>query len=250
MVSPARSAVPGRGKVSEMSDKVVFVDAGRYFGPQGVPKNKLGIDDPAQYAEAVAAKVAEKRAEIAEVGGLGGNYRLAHVRQFHERLFSDVFDWAGNTRDVEIEDPRFVRLADFEKESEFIFLRLENEEYFKGLEKADVADRLAYYVKEVYRLHPFVAGEREAVTSFFCQMLGRLRYAFKIDDVPDDELYAALDKGLNDDLAPLTSLFEGLLEKQKRKREKPIGPPEAANSGISIHLSNRFFIYISSKEYI
>lgn len=196
-----------------------YVNAGKYCAGS-VPANKLGATDMDSFKAAVAEKLAAKQQELAEIGGLGGSYKLDHLCAFHKFLFGDVFDWAGQVRDVDISDSRFVKAADIEKEAELVFLRMENEEYFKGLEIPDMAERISYYTKEIDRLHPFVYGTKEAVFTFFKQVLGRIRYNIAYESVPEEQWEAARDAGLNDDLSKYEEIYKAIITKVPREKKK------------------------------
>lgn len=164
--------------------------------------------------------MAKKQAELAETGGLGGNYRLEHFQKFHEFLFEDVFDWAGQVRTVDIDDPRFTKAADIVEEAKVVFLRLENEDYFHGLEHDDIADRISYYTREIDRLHPFGYGTKETLFVFFKQVLGRLRYNVNYETVPEDRWEEARAAGMDDDLSKYNEIYKEIIVKIPREKKK------------------------------
>ncbi len=117
-------------------------------------------------------------------------------------------------------DPRFVKVADLVKEAELVFLRMENEDYFKGLEIPDMADRMAYYTREIDRLHPFVYGTKETLFVFFKQVLGRMRYNVAYENVPEDAWDEARDAGLSGDLSKYMGIYETIITKIPREKKK------------------------------
>lgn len=64
-------------------------------------KNKIGITDPEKFAE-VEYRIAYARDVelIREI--LPGEYNLQHFQRFHWWLFRDIYDWAGQSRTVNI----------------------------------------------------------------------------------------------------------------------------------------------------
>ena len=198
-----------------------YVNADKYCAPgKAVPANKLGAEDTESLRSAVAEEIAARQAELAEIGGLGGSYKLDHLCAFHKFLFGNVFDWAGEVRDVDMSDPRFVKAADLEDEARLVFLRMENEDYFKGLEIPDMADRLAYYTREIDRLHPFVYGTKEALFVFFKQVLGRMRFNVAYESVSEDDWNEARDAGLNGDLSKYMGIYGTIITKIPREKKK------------------------------
>ncbi|GAA2660767.1 hypothetical protein [Streptomyces vastus] len=72
-----------------------------YVQPNGVLRNRLGITDAATLATAEADIT---RARILQVDEHPppGDFDLAHLRRFHASIFSDLYDWAGELRTVDI----------------------------------------------------------------------------------------------------------------------------------------------------
>ena len=66
-----------------------------------VLKNKLGIKDQALLDEAEADYVVYRLKEIA-LNKLPGDYHTEHFFQMHEYIFQDIFEWAGQPRNISI----------------------------------------------------------------------------------------------------------------------------------------------------
>jgi len=67
-------------------------------------RNRLGITDAKELRAVEARIVAVRDVEILRTT-LPGEYNLEHLKSFHRRLFGDVYDWAGETRTVDIGKP-------------------------------------------------------------------------------------------------------------------------------------------------
>jgi cell filamentation protein len=67
----------------------------------GVLRNRLGITDPNELEVAEADFSAVRLAGLQQ-RPLPGDYDLAHMQRFHERIFGDVYPWAGQLRTVVI----------------------------------------------------------------------------------------------------------------------------------------------------
>lgn len=66
-----------------------------YLNPaSGVLRNRLGITDAGELAQAEAALSASRIVDL-ERCRLPGPYDLAHLRAFHRLILGDVYDWAG-----------------------------------------------------------------------------------------------------------------------------------------------------------
>lgn len=67
----------------------------------GVLRNRFGISDQAELDRVEATFAAVRSYELA-VSPVRGEFDLAHLQQIHQRVFGDVYDWAGKIRSVDI----------------------------------------------------------------------------------------------------------------------------------------------------
>ncbi len=73
-----------------------------YVDPvSGVLRNRLGITEAEELGVAEADLSAVRLAGLRQ-RPLPGDYDLGHLRRFHERIFGDVYPWAGELRTVVI----------------------------------------------------------------------------------------------------------------------------------------------------
>lgn len=73
-----------------------------YLDPaSGTLRNKLGITDPTKLSNFERDASALRQASMI-ANPVGGKLDFDHFKAVHERLFQDVYDWAGQTRTVEI----------------------------------------------------------------------------------------------------------------------------------------------------
>ena len=96
--------------------------------------NKLHIHDEAalQEAEALATYVNASKLEQCPLEGV---FDFAHYKAIHQFLFSDLYDWAGQIRMVNIskKGTDFCPAGEIEPQAKLIFDRLKEQDYFKGL---------------------------------------------------------------------------------------------------------------------
>lgn len=96
--------------------------------------NKLHIHDEAalQEAEALATYVNASKLEQCPLEGV---FDFAHYKAIHQFLFSDLYDWAGQIRTVNIskKGTDFCPAGEIEPQAKLIFDRLKEQNYFKGL---------------------------------------------------------------------------------------------------------------------
>lgn len=68
----------------------------------GVLRNHLGITEQAALDKAESSLSFLRAAELREQP-IQGNFDLRHLQAIHQRLFGDVYEWAGQLRSVEIQ---------------------------------------------------------------------------------------------------------------------------------------------------
>ena len=134
-----------------MKSGAIFVAAPRmsrysandpYLDPAfGVLRNRFGLTDEAALEEAEAACVATRSYELAR-SPLEGGFDLLHLQAIHRYLFSDVYEWAGQLRTIDISEggSHFAHHAHIENAAAPLFLHLAREQHhLAGLAPASSA---------------------------------------------------------------------------------------------------------------
>jgi cell filamentation protein len=131
----------------------------RYEYPNGVLRNKFGITDGTQLAQVEASYTLLRIAELANQP-IAGPFDLARLQTIHRYLFQDVYDWAGEIRQVEISkgNSQFAYVAYILSNAQKLFAQLAQEHDLRGLPDDQFARRAAYYLGEINVLHPFREG--------------------------------------------------------------------------------------------
>ncbi|MFB5950207.1 putative adenosine monophosphate-protein transferase Fic [Klebsiella pasteurii] len=171
-----------------------------------VMRNRLGIRQ-AQRLEQAAWELTALRAASIELGPLVRG--LPHLCAIHRQLYQDVFDWAGQLREVDIYqgDTRFCHFAYIEKEGNALLQDLEEESYLVGLALDKFIERLAHYYCEINVLHPFRLGNGMAQRIFFEQLAIHAGYTLDWRDIAVDAWNQANQSGAMGDLSPLRTIF-------------------------------------------
>lgn len=164
--------------------------------------SRLDILEPHAQDETIAQHV-----ETIELGPL--HRGLPWLCVIHQQLFQDVFDWAGELRDVDISkgETRFCHFEYIENEGNDLMQELEDEHYLVGLGKTEFVNRLAHYYCEINVLHPFFVGSGRAQRVFFEQLVIHAGYVLDWSDVEPGEWQAANQAGVLGDLTQLTEIF-------------------------------------------
>ena len=92
-----------------------------------------------------------------------GSFDFKHLKDIHQFIFQDIYDWAGTVRIVDIaKGNMFCNVKFIDSQAEEIFLKLKKEKHLSGFSEEDFIKRLAYYFSEINALHPFREGNGRA----------------------------------------------------------------------------------------
>lgn len=171
-----------------------------------IMRNRLNIRQQ-QRLEQAAYEMTALRAATIELGPLVRG--LPHLRTIHRQLYQDIFDWAGQLREVDIYqgDTPFCHFAYIEKEGNALMQDLEEEGYLVGLEKAKFVERLAHYYCEINVLHPFRVGSGLAQRIFFEQLAIHAGYQLSWQGIEKEARNQANQSGAMGDLTALQMIF-------------------------------------------
>lgn len=172
-----------------------------------VMRNRLGIH-LFFFKQKTAYEMTALRAATIELGPLVRG--LPHLCAIHRQLYQDIFDWAGQLREVDIYqgDTRFCHFAYIEKEGNALMQDLEEEGYLVGLAHEKFVERLAHYYCEINVLHPFRLGSGLAQRIFFEQLALHAGYALSWQGIAVDTWKQANQSGAMGDLSALRAIFQ------------------------------------------
>jgi cell filamentation protein len=137
------------------------VAADPYLDPvSGVLRNRLGLTNAQQLAQAEAALAAAAEIRLFEEGLALGHHDFAHLRAIHRHLFGRLYDWAGEIRTVNIVkgDTVFALAQWIEPQGEQIFADLAAHRFLRGLDRDDFILGAAGLLSDLNALHPFREG--------------------------------------------------------------------------------------------
>ena len=121
------------------------------------------------------------------------SFDFEHYKAIHRFLFSDLYDWAGEVRTVNIskKGTRFVDVEDIEEQAFRIFERLRKHNYFRGLPRNQFVDEIVDFYCVTNYLHPFREGNGRTQRAFLVQLIRNAGYDINFDDVDTDLLMIA-----------------------------------------------------------
>ncbi|MDD5271969.1 MAG: Fic family protein [Methylovulum sp.] len=152
--------------------KYQFQESDIYIPGTDIPKNRLGIDDPILLHEIEETLLQE--AYRVFIGELNPSvcFDEHYFKSLHYRVFSALYDWAGEFRSVDIckGGSIFCLARNLVNASKKIFQELEREGFLKNMGSLDnqaFANRVAYYQCELIALHPFYELNGRITRLFF-----------------------------------------------------------------------------------
>src|SRR5215204_1812877 len=123
-------------------------------------RNKLSIREPERLRESEFRIVSARDVELAR-NTFPGEYNLEHYKSFHRALFRDVYEWAGETRTVNIHKPGSTfavwQYVD-EQMSSLLHRLVATEGLLAGRRREAFVAGLADIYGDINAVHPFREG--------------------------------------------------------------------------------------------
>ena len=174
--------------------------------------NKLGIQDEAVLAETEAAIVLGK-ASLLDRHPIPGSFDFDHYKRIHQFLFCDLYDWAGQTRTINISKKGtvFVFVDEIETCADACFSRLASFNG-EGLSHRELAEEAADFYHTINMLHPFRESNGRAQRVFFTQWIRSLGYDLDLSSVDPDAFMVATIYAAQGVVDQLINFFERAIE--------------------------------------
>lgn len=168
----------------------------RYTDPEtGVLRNRHGINsqealDRAEVLFSVAA-IAENTASPLTEPEAGPDF--SYLKLIHKRLFGELYDWAGEVRDVDLSKgtTRFANFRFIEPEGRRIAGEMAARNWLSGLSHEDFADQAAFYLGELNTLHPFREGNGRTLREYFRYLAYRAGHTISWEGLDREEMVLA-----------------------------------------------------------
>jgi len=181
-----------------------------YIDPDtGVLINKAGIRDQEALDAFEADVTAVRMLELIE-NPVGGCFDLVHLRAIHKHLFQDVYEWAGELRDVDISrgTSHFGNWALIGPYLQSQLAKIPLENYLRDSSPEHFTRQLAFYMSEINAAHPFREGNGRTQRAFCSQLAEQAGYFIDFEQVSQEEMYAVMIAAFNANLQPLTNLLD------------------------------------------
>jgi cell filamentation protein len=174
----------------------------------GVLRNLLGIKNQAALDTAESSLSFLRTSELREQP-VQGSFDLLHLQAIHQRIFCDVYDWAGQLRLVEIQKGTtdFARHMVIESAARQLFGQLAKEQHLHGLDAGSFSQRAGHYLGEINVLHPFREGNGRVQREFIAQLALRAGHPIDWTGISQAEMVHASVAAYNSDATELAGLI-------------------------------------------
>ena len=154
--------------------------------------NKRNIQDEQVLAQ-VEADITKLRISQWELNPLEVSFDFNHYKAIHAHLFSDLYDWAGQIRTVDLSKKgfRFCPAAEIESRANLIFTRLRQLNFLKDMKHRRFVEELTDFYCSTNELHPFREGNGRTQRLFLSQLVQNAGYTLNFSDMDGDLLMIA-----------------------------------------------------------
>lgn len=154
--------------------------------------NKFNIRDEGKLNEVESVLVSAKYAEWMNAPKCE-TFDFVHYKAIHRFLFSDLYDWAGQVRTVNIskKGTSFIDAEHIEEQAALIFGRLKACRYFCGLPHDKFVEKIVDFYCATNILHPFREGNGRTQRAFLTQLIRNAGYDINFSEMDTDLLMIA-----------------------------------------------------------
>ncbi len=141
-----------------------------YFYPgTDVLRNKLDIEDEEELAQAERMVVRLR----ADEGCPTGDFDLEHLQAIHRHLFQDVYEWAGQLRQVNMfksEPGEYMPHDRIEMGMHDVHRRIVEADFLRNMDVWEFSDKAAQIIGDTNHAHPFREGNTRTQLQFLQQL--------------------------------------------------------------------------------
>ena len=140
-------------------------------------------------------------------------YSLEYMQNLHRQLFSDLYEWAGELRSVDVSKggTRFCNCGRVIAESQKLFRNLEVENWLKNLSKEGFCNKLAEYYCEFNMIHPSREGNGRVQRLIFEHLSLSAGYDLEWGDIQQSEWIRANIDGVDVNYQPMSQIFRRIV---------------------------------------
>lgn len=170
--------------------------------------NKYNIQDAEKLAEIESVLSSARYAEWLSAPQ-STTFDFEHYKSIHRFLFSDLYDWAGKIRTVNMskKGTQFTPAKDIAQQATLVFNRLRECNFFKGLSHYEFVAEIVDFYCSTNTLHPFREGNGRTQRVFLTQLIHNAGYEIDFADMDTDLLMVATIQSAHGVTDLLTRIF-------------------------------------------
>lgn len=198
------------------------------YDDSSVLRNKFGIrdQDRLDYIERTMSS-----ARIAE-GIPDGNFDLEHLQAIHKHIFQDVYEWAGELRESNLQKGNsvFMPANRLEMGMADVHIRLQDHSYLKDVSRDEFATQAGIIIGDINHLHPFREGNGRTQLQYLQKLGDNAGFDVALERInPEDWIKASIEsheadyKAMQECIHGITSerdRFHDRSKSQDRGRER------------------------------
>lgn len=162
----------------------------RYVYPgTNILVNKFGLTD-ATALESIERTVSAKAIADMKAEGVTGRFDQPHLQDIHKRIFGDLYDWAGEFRDIQIwkGGTEFAAPEEIPDKIDALCAGIRAAGYFQRLDRAGTADALADVLADLNKIHPFREGNGRTQRAFVSQLALNAGYDLDFTKMSENDM--------------------------------------------------------------
>ena len=174
--------------------------------------NKLYIRDNTKLSD-IEREITSARLGEIKINPVKGDFDFKHLKAIHKSIFSDVYDWAGKPRTVDIAKSNlFSRAMLISDNADKLFSDIKRDDFLIGLPKNKAIEKLAYYMGEINALHPFREGNGRTQRLFISYLAMATGFALKFKNVNSENMLNASVHSMRTDNSKFEMMFHDIAE--------------------------------------
>lgn len=139
-----------------------------------VLKNKYGIKDKNALQNLESNLIPAK---LATADSIKGNFDYNHYKQLNKHIFGDIYEWAGEEREIPVEKPekvlgglsvQYTYPSEIESDAKKCIAKL-NKTDWNNVPNDKKPEEFAKDIAALWQVHPFREGNTRTAITFACQ---------------------------------------------------------------------------------
>jgi cell filamentation protein len=137
------------------------------------------------------------------------NVDFEFYKQLHKYVFSDIYDWAGTIRKVDMskKGTNFCPADNIEKRGNAIFETLKSSDYLRNYKDDEFIIEFTDLYCDLNYLHPFREGNGRVQRLFLSMLISNLDRRLDFAEIDKDLLMIATIKSVSGDIFMLRDIF-------------------------------------------